>query len=96
MYTFTSSMLHEDEVIAMQEAAGNSTSSIDGIRKIYYSVDAGGGSSGGPVYLTTVMNGKKYYTVIGIHVSGSSMFHSAVRMTTDLLHFYKNNDNLSW
>lgn len=67
----------------------------------YYNTDTSGGNSGGPLYVTTTFNNKTYYTVIGIHgygnvtCNGSSMrYNAAIRMTTNLLQFYKNNPNL--
>ncbi len=39
-------------------------------------------------------NGVDYYTVIGIHTTGAGTFNAATRITTDLLHFYKNNPNI--
>lgn len=49
------------------------------------------GNSGCPVYITETRNDKTYYTVIGIHVLGGN---SAVRITTDLIHFYYGNPNI--
>lgn len=61
-----------------------------------YNCDTSGGNSGGPVYLTSTLDGKVYYTVIGIHTTSAGSFNSATRMTTDLLHFYKNNPNITY
>lgn len=61
---------------------------------LYYTADASEGNSGGPVYITTSYYGTVYYTVIGIHTSGSSIVNSGVSMTTDLLHFYLNNSHI--
>lgn len=63
-----------------------------------------GGDSGGPVYAITYLNGKRYDTVIGIATgggynsdpeNGDSPGYSGtfgVRITTNLLHFYLNNE----
>lgn len=64
-------------------------------RKIWYNVDTSGGNSGGPVYMKTKMNNKTYYTVIGVHTTGATNYNYATRITTELLHFYKNNSNVS-
>ncbi len=69
--------------------------------RLYYTADSTGGNSGGPVYITETRLDKTYYTVIGINVSGISqngvpLYNSAIRINTDLLHFYCNNPNLSW
>lgn len=55
------------------------------------------GNSGGPMYVTESYNGDVYYTVIGIQTSGvDTKTEMATRITTDLLHFYLNNENLNW
>ncbi|MBO5226541.1 MAG: trypsin-like serine protease [Ruminococcus sp.] len=59
-----------------------------------YTCDTSGGNSGGPVYTTVAYGGNVYYTVIGIHTTGAGTFNAATRITTDLLHFYKNNPNI--
>lgn len=57
------------------------------------------GDSGGPVYAITYLDGKRYDTVVGIITggglnSGGDSYYGTygVRITLDLLHFYKNND----
>ena len=57
------------------------------------------GDSGGPVYAITYLDGKRYDTVVGIitggglNDDGKSYYGTyGVRITLDLLHFYKNND----
>lgn len=63
-----------------------------------YTCDTSGGNSGGPIYTTTSYGGNVYYTVIGI-VAGHNTtdgINIATRITTDLLHFYKNNSNIVW
>ncbi len=71
---------------------------LDSMRLFCHNVDTSDGNSGGPVYTVTEYKGKKYYTVIGIHVFGKvdketeePIYNAAIRITTDLLHFYKNN-----
>lgn len=55
------------------------------------------GASGGPVYITESYAGNVYYTVVGINVAGGGTeCRMGVRMTTDLLHFYMNNNYLDW
>lgn len=54
-------------------------------------------NSGGPVYMTESYNGNVYNTVVAIHVGGGdSELGMGIRITTDLLHFYMNNNNLHW
>lgn len=61
-----------------------------------------GGNSGGPVYVKTEYNGKEYAVVIGITTvatwGGDNIYNGGggVRMTTNLLHFYKNNPNIAY
>lgn len=57
---------------------------------------ASGGNSGSPIYTTSTYNGQVYYTVIGIHVQEVNGGYRAVRVITDLLHFYKNNPNITY
>lgn len=75
-------------------------STIDDVHKadieISYNNDTSGGNSGGPVYTSTLFNGKFYYTVVGINAKAAGTGNRAVRMTTDLLHFYKNNPNIDY
>lgn len=65
-----------------------------------YNVDTIGGNSGGPIYMTTTYNGNVYYTVVGIHTRGkgylSDPYNHGTRITTDLMHFYLNNSNISY
>lgn len=62
-------------------------------------VDISPGNSGGPMYITTNFQNKTYYTVIGIIVQSfnasveSESYNTAIRFTTELLHFYFNNPN---
>lgn len=87
----------------MYTSAGSTVDNVyDASIEISYNNDASGGNSGGPVYTSTLFNGKFYYTVVGIHaksaVSGDlpNSANRAVRMTTDLIHFYKNNPNIDY
>jgi len=69
------------------------SNSVDSSSKLYYTCYTSTGNSGSPIYATMSYDGKVYYTVIGIHTSGSYEFNSGVRITTDLLHFYIFNKN---
>lgn len=60
---------------------------------LYYNADTSGGNSGGPVYITESLNGKTYHTVVAVHTTGGN---HGVCMTTDLIHFYKANNNLRY
>lgn len=67
-------------------------------REIYYDIDTYGGNSGGPVYVKNTIGNTTYYTVIGIHTryideNNDKVYemNSGTQMTTELLHFYKNN-----
>lgn len=62
---------------------------------LYYKADASEGNSGGPVYITESLNGRTYYTVVAINVAQSNN-NIGTRMTTDLIHFYKSNNNLRY
>ena len=71
-------------------------------RTFYHNIDVGSGNSGGPVYTVTTVGTTKYYTVVGILTGGGpnttdeSGYNYATQMTTELLHFYKNNPNIAW
>lgn len=65
-------------------------------KQIFFTNDSTPGNSGGPIYFTTTFNNKTYYTVIGIVSASGEEFNIGTRITTDLLHFYKNNSNISW
>lgn len=81
----------------MYTSAGSAVNKvIDESVQISYNNDTSGGNSGGPVYTSTLFNGKFYYTVVGIHTTGAGSYNIATRMTTDLLHFYKNNPNIDY
>lgn len=68
----------------------------------YYDVDISGGNSGGPIYIKTQYQNEWYYTAIGItSVATTSdgvtfLRGGGIRMTTNLLHFYKNNPNIEY
>lgn len=79
-------------------------------RRFCHNIDTSVGNSGGPVYIKTIDKSnstetetKYYYTVIGIHIGEENIdededpdINCGVQMTTDLLHFYKNNPNILW
>lgn len=67
--------------------------------RLYYTADSTGGNSGGPVYITESRNEKTFFTVVAIHTAGfgedwdaEQQLNSGVRLTTDHLQFYLNND----
>lgn len=60
---------------------------------ITHTVDTFQGDSGAPTYIETTYKGKTYDTVIGI-LSGENSVNYSVRITTDVLHFYKNNPQI--
>ena len=64
--------------------------------KISYDTDSTGGNSGGPAYITEKVKDNEHYTVIAIHSYSGTTQNGGVRMTTDLIHFYKNNKNINW
>ena len=59
---------------------------------IYYNTDIVAGDSGAPVYVTNT-DGTK--TVIGINNYSGSTYNQGTRITTDILHFVYNNNNLN-
>lgn len=67
-------------------------------RNIRYNIDTSGGNSGGPVYVKTDVGNTTYYTVIGINTYNlkDGISNGGTQMTTELLHFYKNNPYLMW
>ncbi len=67
-------------------------------RNFRYNIDTSGGNSGGPVYVKTNVGDTTYYTAIGINVYhlNDNVSNGGVQMTTELLHFYKNNLYLMW
>lgn len=71
-------------------------------KTFFYEPIVTGGNSGGPVYVKTEYNGKEYAVVIGITTvatwGGDNIYNGGggVRMTTNLLHFYKNNPNIAY
>lgn len=69
---------------------------VDSSLEIAYTCDSSGGNSGGPVYTITSYGGVTYYTVVGVHAKSAGSANRAVRMTTNLLHFYKNNPNITY
>lgn len=61
---------------------------------VIHAADSTGGNSGGPIYLSTTFQNKTYYSVIAILTGGGGKQNSGTRITTNLLHFYKNNPNI--
>lgn len=55
-----------------------------------------GANSGSPVYITETRCGKTYNTVIAIHVSGGNEASCGKGIDTNRLHFYINNENISY
>lgn len=61
---------------------------------VKYTNDTSRGNSGSPVYVTEELYGKEYYTVIAINVKpGDRTYNAGVRMTPEVLRFYKGNPN---
>lgn len=79
-------------------ASGNivTNSVFDYDRRLIYNADTKSGESGSPLYVRSEYGENGYNTVIGIHTSYIGFANCGVRMTTELLHFYKNNSNISW
>lgn len=67
-------------------------------RNIRYNIDTSGGNSGGPVYVKTDVGNTTYYIVIGINTYNlkDGISNGGMQITTELLHFYKNNPYLMW
>ncbi|MDE7365416.1 MAG: serine protease [Ruminococcus sp.] len=71
---------------------------------LFYDTDTSKGNSGGPVFLTESLRGETYYTVVAINVGDGSYeengkeypINAGMRITTDLIHFYKSNKNLNY
>lgn len=74
------------------------TNQRDKDRQLCVDCDSTGGNSGGPIYISTQYNNQVHYTVIGIITAENSNdnINIGTRMTTELLHFYKNNPNISY
>lgn len=71
--------------------------SIDSHRQFYHTIDATSGNSGGPIYTITSYKDRTCYTVIGIvSCSANDEKNKAIRMSAELLHFYKNNSNIGY
>lgn len=74
----------------------------DSKREIFISNDTTGGNSGSPVYITESYNGQIYYNVIGLvymsnlYIEGVEGNNRAIRMTTSLLRFFKDNPFISY
>lgn len=69
---------------------------FDNERQIESTCHIYSGNSGGPLYCIENYNGNTIYSVVGI--LSASTVHSGVytRMSTELIHFYKNNSNIHW
>lgn len=81
----------------MYSGNGIVTNMDDGL--MYYNVDTYRGSSGGPTYITESFNGNTYYTVIAINIAGNSFYpqhNIGTCITTDLIHFYNQNEFINW
>lgn len=71
-------------------------------RTFYHNIDSGEGNSGGPIYKKITVGNTTYYTVVGILTGGTydstegNGYNYATQMTTELLHFYKNNPIIEW
>ncbi len=78
----------------MYSATGSVTSTAP--RSFIYNADMSVGDSGSPIYYTETINGKTYYTVIGIssHEVQETKTNIATRVTAELLRFYKQNPNI--
>ena len=74
----------------------------DSTRELYISNDTSGGNSGSPAYTTESYNGQIYYNVIGLvymrnlYINGIEGNNKAIRMTTSMLKFYKDNPFISY
>ncbi len=79
----------------MCTASGNVTNMNS--YKVFYDADTNHGESGGPVYIEETFHNQdndfNCYSVIAIHTNGGN---SGTRITTDLIHFYKQNPNINW
>ena len=87
----------------MMYSGNGIVTNIDNKDLLFYEADTMGGNSGGPVYITESLNGKTYYTVVAIHTQGtdcSTVGHSIANhgtcITTNLIHFYKQNEYIFW
>ncbi len=62
-------------------------------------IDATGGNSGGPVYVTEYCNGNVKYTVFGILVADPNIatgfqYNRSIQIDGNLIRFYKNNPHV--
>ncbi|MDE6035767.1 MAG: trypsin-like serine protease [Ruminococcus sp.] len=66
--------------------------------KVSYKADTTPGNSGGPAYITESLQEEDDddYTVFAINTYYGDTQNGGVRITTDLIHFYKNNRNINW
>ena len=70
---------------------------------LFYESDTSDGDSGGPVYITESLNGETFYTVVAIHAQGTNCHNAGHNIanhgtciTTNLIHFYKQNEYIFW
>lgn len=80
LYTGTGNLIHEY---------------YTGDYQLCFTCDTSWGNSGGPVYVEESRCGYTYLTAIAIMTSGPDTYCVGTRITTDLIHFYKNNPNLN-
>ncbi len=77
-------------VNTMYTGVGNVTGGT--AKRIFHNADTAGGNSGSPIYITETRNNQTFDTVVAIHTHGYSSYNAGVRITTDLLQFYLNNN----
>ncbi|MCM1529576.1 MAG: trypsin-like peptidase domain-containing protein [Alistipes sp.] len=67
-------------------------------KRMSYTADTSGGNSGGPIYTVEELNGKTYYTVVGIHTTSAdeTEANSGVRFTPLNLKFFLSNPNIEY
>ncbi len=66
---------------------------------IHHTADSSGGNSGGPIYTIEELNGKTYYTVVGIHTTGAdyeTQVNGGVRFDALNLKFFLSNPNIEY
>lgn len=93
--TVNNNIVNSHSLHTMYTGTGTITST-NSTGLLHYNADSSGGNSGGPVYKTTLYKGNVYFTVIAIHTTGGSTENSGTRITSDLLHFYRDNANIQY
>ncbi|MCM1528575.1 MAG: trypsin-like peptidase domain-containing protein [Alistipes sp.] len=65
---------------------------------IYVTYDSSSGNSGGPIYAVERINGKMYYTVVGIHTLGmiDGKNNAGVRINPYILKFFTDTANINY